>query len=130
MTLKVVVRVRPVEVEHALTSIQVLECAIRTLLSRRLGSGSYVLRENSHGTAELATELQQFVRTRLPDYKRPRWVEFVPQLPRTATGKIQRFKLREAAEGASRPQDDSAAPGRNLQSHAPADRGGSRNAGE
>jgi acyl-coenzyme A synthetase/AMP-(fatty) acid ligase len=88
-----------------------------------------VLREDIHGTAELAAELQQFVRTRLPEYKRPRWVEFVPQLPKTATGKIQRFKLREAAEEASRPYDGSAAPGRNVQSHAPANRGGPRNAG-
>ena len=46
------------------------------------------------GTPALADELQQFVRARLADYKRPRWVEFVPELPKTATGKIQRFKLR------------------------------------
>ena len=53
------------------------------------------------GTTELARELQQFVRARLADYKRPRWVEFVPELPKTATGKIQRFKLRE--EGVHQP---------------------------
>ena len=41
------------------------------------------------------SELQQFVRQRLAEYKRPRWVEFVPELPKTATGKIQRFQLRE-----------------------------------
>ncbi len=34
----------------------------------------------------------------MADYKRPRWIEFVPELPKTATGKIQRFKLREIAE--------------------------------
>ena len=44
--------------------------------------------------AELAAELQQFARTRLAEYKRPRWIEFVDALPTTATGKIQRFKLR------------------------------------
>ncbi len=44
--------------------------------------------------AELALELQQFARTRLAEYKRPRWIEFVDALPTTATGKIQRFKLR------------------------------------
>jgi benzoate-CoA ligase len=38
--------------------------------------------------------LQQFVRDRLAEYKRPRWVEFLPELPKTATGKIQRFRLR------------------------------------
>ena len=43
---------------------------------------------------ELAAALQQFVRERLAEYKRPRGVEFVPELPKTATGKLQRFKLR------------------------------------
>jgi benzoate-CoA ligase len=46
-------------------------------------------------TPEMAGELQQFARARLADYKRPRWVEFVDALPTTATGKVQRFKLRE-----------------------------------
>ena len=45
-------------------------------------------------TAELAAELQQFVREQLAEYKRPRWVEFIAELPKTATGKIQRFRLR------------------------------------
>jgi acyl-coenzyme A synthetase/AMP-(fatty) acid ligase len=31
----------------------------------------------------------------MAEYKRPRWIEFVTELPKTATGKIQRFKLRE-----------------------------------
>jgi benzoate-CoA ligase family protein len=56
-----------------------------------------VLRDGVQRTAELAAELQQFVRTRLARYKRPRWVEFVDALPTTATGKVQRFKLRERA---------------------------------
>ena len=43
---------------------------------------------------ELGKELQQFVRERLAEYKRPRWVVFIPELPKTATGKIQRFRLR------------------------------------
>ena len=40
-------------------------------------------------------ELQDFVKDRLAPYKYPRLIEFVPDLPKTATGKIQRFKLRE-----------------------------------
>jgi acyl-coenzyme A synthetase/AMP-(fatty) acid ligase len=48
-------------------------------------------------SAELAKELQDFVRSRIAEYKRPRWVEFVAELPKTATGKTQRFKLRESA---------------------------------
>jgi acyl-coenzyme A synthetase/AMP-(fatty) acid ligase len=46
---------------------------------------------------ELAKELQAFVRGKLAEYKRPRWVEFVNELPKTATGKTQRFKLRQQA---------------------------------
>jgi acyl-coenzyme A synthetase/AMP-(fatty) acid ligase len=56
-----------------------------------------VLREGVQPCADLAAELQQFARSRLADYKRPRWVEFVDALPTTATGKVQRFKLRERA---------------------------------
>ena len=44
--------------------------------------------------AELMAELDQFARQRLAAYKRPRWIEFVDALPMTATGKVQRFKLR------------------------------------
>jgi benzoate-CoA ligase len=46
----------------------------------------------SPGLAEL---LQTHVRSRLASYKYPRWIEFVDELPKTATGKIQRFKLRD-----------------------------------
>jgi benzoate-CoA ligase len=56
-----------------------------------------VVREGIRVSADLAAELQQFARTRLADYKRPRWIEFVDALPTTATGKVQRFKLRERA---------------------------------
>ena len=54
-----------------------------------------VLRAGYAGTAELVSILQEFVLGRLPAYKRPRKVEFVTELPRTATGKIRRFKLRQ-----------------------------------
>ena len=40
-----------------------------------------------------------FVRERIAAYKYPRWIEFVRELPRTATGKIQRFRLRDAGPG-------------------------------
>jgi len=44
-----------------------------------------------------AADLQQHVKNQLAPYKYPRWIEFVPELPKTATGKIQRFRLRAAA---------------------------------
>ena len=46
----------------------------------------------------LEAELQEFVKQRLAHYKYPRWIRFVEELPKTATGKIQRFKLREIAK--------------------------------
>jgi benzoate-CoA ligase len=55
-----------------------------------------VLRGGIAETSQLIGELQEFVLDRLPIYKRPRWIEFLPELPKTATGKIQRFKLRGA----------------------------------
>ena len=51
-----------------------------------------VLREGAKATAE---ELRAFVKERLAPYKTPRWVEFIEALPKTATGKIQRYRLRE-----------------------------------
>jgi benzoate-CoA ligase len=52
-----------------------------------------VLKPGQQATAE---DLQAHVKTRLAPYKYPRWIAFVPELPKTATGKIQRFKLRAA----------------------------------
>ena len=52
-----------------------------------------VLNEGATGD-DLAQDLQAFVKGRLAPYKYPRWIEFVDALPKTATGKIQRFKLR------------------------------------
>ena len=54
-----------------------------------------VLREGEAKTPRLARELQEYVLSRLPVFKRPRWVEFFDELPKTATGKLQRYKLRE-----------------------------------
>jgi acyl-coenzyme A synthetase/AMP-(fatty) acid ligase len=45
---------------------------------------------------QLERELQDYVRSKTAHYKYPRWVKFVNELPRTASGKIQRYKLRAA----------------------------------
>src|SRR5581483_2993378 len=58
-----------------------------------------VLNDGVAESPELARELQEFVIGRLPIFKRPRWVEFLPELPKTATGKLQRFKLRQQLSG-------------------------------
>ncbi|MCY1242494.1 Benzoate--CoA ligase [compost metagenome] len=47
------------------------------------------------GAAVTEDELKAFVKERLAPYKYPRFLEFVSELPKTATGKIQRFRLRE-----------------------------------
>ncbi len=90
--------VSPVEVESALiTHGAVLEAAV-------IGRGDddelvkpmafVVLKDGRAPSAELADELRQHVRSSLAPFKYPRWIEFIDELPKTATGKIQRFKLR------------------------------------
>ena len=54
-----------------------------------------VLQDGVVGSTSLVEELKAFVKQRLAPYKYPRWIEFADELPKTATGKIQRFKLRE-----------------------------------
>jgi benzoate-CoA ligase len=94
--------VSPIEVESALVAHpSVLECGV---IGRADHDGlvkpiAFVVpKPGVAGTPDLAHELQQFVRDRLADYKRPRSVEFLSELPKTATGKIQRFRLRAMAE--------------------------------
>ncbi len=58
-----------------------------------------VLRDGVSGDDAKARELQDLVKQRIAPYKYPRAVEFVPGLPRTNTGKLQRFRLREQAAG-------------------------------
>jgi len=90
--------VSPIEVENVLLEHdEVRECAVvgREDADALVKPAAFVvLRGGTAGTPELAAALQDFVRRRLADYKRPRWVEFLDELPRTATGKLQRFKLR------------------------------------
>jgi len=57
-----------------------------------------VVRAGTVPTAELAEQLKAFARDHLAEYKRPRWVAFLEELPKTATGKLQRYKLREMGE--------------------------------
>ena len=54
-----------------------------------------VLKKECTGSPELVAALLDFVVARLPAYKRPRKIEFLKELPRTATGKIRRFRLRQ-----------------------------------
>jgi benzoate-CoA ligase family protein len=53
-----------------------------------------VPRDGGAGSPEFASELESFVLSRLPIFKRPHGIEFLTELPKTATGKVQRFRLR------------------------------------
>jgi benzoate-CoA ligase len=93
--------VSPFEVEAALASHEaVLEAAVVGYAdpSGLIKPKAFVvLRPNVAQTPELAATLQQHVKDRLAPYKYPRVIEFIADLPKTATGKIQRFKLRAPA---------------------------------
>jgi 2-aminobenzoate-CoA ligase len=77
---------------------KVRECAVigapdpeRTMIVKAF----VVLREPRDAGAQTVKELQDYVKNEIAPYKYPRAVEFVDALPRTETGKVQRFKLRE-----------------------------------
>jgi benzoate-CoA ligase len=59
-----------------------------------------VLKDAKQAGDALAAELQAFVKSRLAPHKYPRQIDFLAELPKTATGKIQRFRLREAQQQA------------------------------
>ena len=90
--------VSPFEVESALLAHEaVLEAAVvaaedeQGLIKPR---AFVVLTESVEGDTVLAAAIQDFVKDRLAPFKYPRWIEFARELPKTATGKIQRFRLR------------------------------------
>jgi 2-aminobenzoate-CoA ligase len=89
------------EVEDALLKHPaVAECGVvgKTDVERGMIIKAYcVLRPPHTGSAELVKALQDHVKATLAPYKYPREITFVEQLPRTETGKLQRFKLRQMA---------------------------------
>ena len=97
--------VSPFEVESALVAHEaVLEAAVvghpdeAGLIKPK---AFVVLVRPAEAGPELALALQAFIKTRLALHKYPRWIEFVPELPKTATGKTQRFRLRAEAGSVS-----------------------------
>jgi benzoate-CoA ligase len=97
--------VSPIEVESALTAHPaVYEAAVvgKEDSDRLIKPIAYVVLANGFLASEALTkELKAFVKSRLAPYKYPRWIEFVADLPKTSTGKIQRFKLRTACKPTS-----------------------------
>jgi benzoate-CoA ligase len=90
--------VSPVEVEGTLIRHPaVLEAAVvgREDTDRLVKPHAFVVLKDGHtASSGLADELKGFVKDKIAPYKYPRWIDFVADLPKTATGKIQRFKLR------------------------------------
>jgi benzoate-CoA ligase family protein len=101
--------VSPAEVEAAVvTHPAVLECGVVGFEdeARLVKPVAFVvLKKGETASAELAEALKAHVKTRLAVYKYPRRIEFLTELPKTATGKIQRYKLRALV------MDPSSAPG-------------------
>jgi len=90
--------VSPLEVENCLSEHPaVLECAVVGFLDDKQlvkPKAHVVLRENYQASDELRQELKQWALDRMAKFKHPRRIEFVDELPKSSTGKIQRFKLR------------------------------------
>lgn len=98
--------VSPFEVEQALVShAAVLEAAV---VARRDEAGlekpqAFVVLKNGAAREGLAEELREHVKAKVGMWKYPRWIEIADELPKTATGKVQRFKLRQMVEAAESP---------------------------
>jgi len=95
--------VSPTEVEQVINShTAVAECAVveeRDKAEFVRPKAFVCLNNGQEPSGELLGELIQRCTNELAAHKRPRWLEFVNELPRTATGKIQRFKLRASVDG-------------------------------
>jgi len=91
--------VSPVEVEAALSAHPgVLECAVvgEEDADGLIKAHAFVAPRPEAATDNLADALKAFAEEKLEPFKRPRWITFVPELPRTATGKVQRYLLRQS----------------------------------
>ncbi len=97
--------VSPLEVENCLsTHPAVQECAVighpdqKNLIKPK---AFVVLKEGYKGSEELIEEMKKWALDRLAKFKYPRWIEIMSELPKSATGKIQRFKLRKTGKEAA-----------------------------
>lgn len=91
-------RIGPFEVESVIMELPyVLECAVTAVPDEIRGQvvkASIVLVKGKEGTPELVKEIQNYVKEHTAPYKYPRIVEFLPELPKTISGKIRRVELR------------------------------------
>ena len=89
----------PAEVESALVAHPAIREAAVVARDDEAGltkvAAYVVVNDEFSASVQLVRELQEWVVEKIGAYKRPRWIEFLLELPKTATGKLQRFKLRE-----------------------------------
>lgn len=95
------------EVEEAVVSHpDVADCAVVGLADpgrSQVVTAYVVLREGAESGPGVAAAIQDHVKSRIAPYKYPRRVEFIDELPRTATGKLQRYRLRESGTKGAQP---------------------------
>ena len=98
--------VSPIEVESTLIEHAcVLEAAVVAYEEEtglHTSKAFVVLREGHAASAELVKDLQDFVKQRITPYKYPRRIEFLSELPKSAAGKLLRYKLREMSRAVTR----------------------------
>jgi benzoate-CoA ligase family protein len=101
--------VSPVEVEYTLAEHEAVNeaAAVGVPVDGLTRIRAHItLREGKEPSEELVTELQEWCKEKLKRYQYPHFVEFVDELPKTVTGKIQRFKLRDPEPDASMPRQE------------------------
>jgi benzoate-CoA ligase len=105
--------VSPIEVESVLVSHDaVSEAAVICAMDERglaTVRAYVVIRQGERSSTHeetLADELRKFAGSRLSHHKVPTHIHIIEEMPRTSTGKIQRYKLREANQGSSGGSDD------------------------
>jgi len=99
--------VSPVEVEGALLEHASVRDAAVIAYPEATGLHTpiafIVLRDGCEDAPQLVRELQDFVKGRITPYKYPRRIEFLQELPRSAVGKLLRYKLRELIASREKP---------------------------
>jgi acyl-coenzyme A synthetase/AMP-(fatty) acid ligase len=93
--------VSPIEVESVLIShALVSEAAVISATDERglATARAYLVIRQGERDAALKDEIRKFAGARLPQYKVPSQIEFIDEMPRTSTGKIQRYRLRAESQ--------------------------------
>ena len=88
--------VYPAEIEALVAELDaVKECAVIGMADDKWGEVGQLFYVAKDGAEISEDEIRNALNDKIARYKYPRWVRFTDELPRTATGKVQRYKLRE-----------------------------------